>query len=211
MALRHESLARGVVEVSDERTEEPADVERTDRLAMEPELRPRQDLGQLLERAETARQRQERVGQLGHDGLPLVERRDDPELRDAAMGQLPIDEARRDHAGHATAGRQRRVGDRAHQPEPAAAVDELDPASCQLRPDRAPRHPRSADRCRGSPRRRRRCCEAWPTLRTRAVAGSATSAGRPRRDGRSRSSRRPSTARASARRAAPIRGSKMGS
>ena len=57
-----------------------AHVEQPDRLRVQAELGPRHDLGQLLERAEAAGQRDERVGQLGHDRLALVERGDDAQL-----------------------------------------------------------------------------------------------------------------------------------
>ena len=44
------------------------------------------------------------------------------------MGDLAVDERLRDHAGDAAAALERRVGERAHQPDVRAAVDELDPA-----------------------------------------------------------------------------------
>jgi uncharacterized protein (TIGR00730 family) len=69
VALGNEALPDGVVEERLERREVAVDVEQADRLGVEVELRPRQDLGQLLERAEAAGQRQERVGQGGHLGL----------------------------------------------------------------------------------------------------------------------------------------------
>ena len=56
-------------------------------------------------------------------------------VSDAAVGELAVDEPGRDDAV-AAARRKRRVGDGAHQPEPPPAVDQLDPAPGQLRPDR---------------------------------------------------------------------------
>ena len=44
------------------------------------------------------------------------------------MRDLAVDERLRDHAGHPAAALERRVGDRAHQADVGAAVDELDPA-----------------------------------------------------------------------------------
>ena len=132
MADRDESLDRGVVEVSDERPEEAPHVERTDRLPVELELRPGQDLRELLQRPETAGQGHEGVGELGHHGLPLVERGHDPDVDHAAVRQLAIDEPGRDDARHPTTGGQRTVRDRAHQADPAAAVDELDSTPGEL-------------------------------------------------------------------------------
>ena len=66
MALGDEALGDGAIEEGLERREVAADVEQADRLGVELELRPRQHLGQLLERAEAARQGDERVGERGH-------------------------------------------------------------------------------------------------------------------------------------------------
>ena len=45
------------------------------------------------------------------------------------MGELALDELLRDHADHLAAGCQRAVCERAHQADPAAAVDHADPAA----------------------------------------------------------------------------------
>ena len=55
MLGRHEPLRDGVVEPGQERVPEAVSPEQPDRLGVQAELRPRRDLGQLLERAETAR------------------------------------------------------------------------------------------------------------------------------------------------------------
>ena len=68
--------------------------------------------------------------------LALVERVDDPQVGQAAMGELAIDQPARDHADDLAARLERRVGDRAHQPDPAAAVDDADPACGQTAADR---------------------------------------------------------------------------
>src|SRR6185436_20165003 len=47
LSLRHEALRGRVVQVGDEGPEVAGDVKRADRLRMEPQLGPRQDLGQL--------------------------------------------------------------------------------------------------------------------------------------------------------------------
>ena len=93
------------------------------------------------------------VGELGHQRLPLVQRLDDVQLRQAAVGELALDELLRDHADHLAARRERAVGDRAHQPDAAAAVDEPEPARGRApRRTRAPRRRRPAT---GRSRRRR--------------------------------------------------------
>ena len=136
---------------------------------------------------------------------------DDPQLAHAGMGQLAVDEPGRDHADHPTAGRQRRVGDGAHQPETAAAVDELDPAPGEPCPDRGRGRPRSPGRVpalapQNTQIERRAGIASEPQL----GAGSATSGGPRGRDARSRSSPRPTTGRASGRRAAPPRARRSG-
>ena len=72
------------------------------------------------------------------------------------MGELAIDEPPRDDPDHLAAGGERGVRERAHQPDPAAAVDDADPACRQPRPrPRGPARRRPASG-RGSRRRRRR-------------------------------------------------------
>jgi hypothetical protein len=86
------------------------------------QLPPCPDLGELLERAEAARERHERVGHLGEPCLALVHRRDDVEPREAMMRHLALDEMARHDADDLAPRRQRAVSERAHQPRIAAAV-----------------------------------------------------------------------------------------
>ena len=72
---RHEAGLDRVVEPGEERPPVAVGVEQADRLGVQVELGPRGDLGQLLERAQAAGQRDERVGELTHACLALVERR----------------------------------------------------------------------------------------------------------------------------------------
>ncbi len=99
-----------------------------------PELRPRVDLEQLLERPHPAGQRDEAVGELGHQRLALVHRVDDAQVREARVGDLAIDQRLRDHADRVAARVQHRVGDRAHQPDARPAVDEADALRGSVRP-----------------------------------------------------------------------------
>ena len=96
-----------------------ADVEQADRLAVQPELLPREQLEQLVERPGAAGQRDHGVRQLGHQRLALVHRLDDVQLGQAGVRDLVLDQPRRDHADHGPAGGQRGIGQRAHQPHAA--------------------------------------------------------------------------------------------
>ena len=64
-------------------------VEHRERLVVDAEVAPRVDLDQLLERADPARQRDERVRELGHQRLALVHVVDDVQLGQAACGRSP--------------------------------------------------------------------------------------------------------------------------
>ena len=96
---------------------------------MDAELLPGEDLDQLLERADPARQGHERVRELGHQRLALVHRLHDVQLGQAAVGDLAVHELLRDHADDLAAGLQRGVGQRAHQADRRAAVDDADAAA----------------------------------------------------------------------------------
>ena len=56
---------------------------------------------------------------------------DDPKIGQPGMGNFPIHERLRDHAGDSTTGFEARVGDDAHKAHIAAAVHEADSASGQ--------------------------------------------------------------------------------
>src|SRR5690349_4540678 len=71
-----------------ERIEVSGDVEDADRLRVETELRPRDDLEELLEHPEPTRQGDEAVRERGHFGLPLVHARDDAQLGHAVVCDL---------------------------------------------------------------------------------------------------------------------------
>jgi aryl-alcohol dehydrogenase-like predicted oxidoreductase len=127
-----EPLAHRVVEEAGERVVVAADVEQPARLVVDAELAPRVDLDQLLERADAARQRHERVRQLRHLGLALVHRADDLELGQVGMADLAVDQRLRHDADRLAARGQHGVGDHAHQADLAAAVDEPDAARGEL-------------------------------------------------------------------------------
>ena len=66
------------------------------------------------------------------------------------MADFPVEQHLRNHADDAAAGGQRRIGERTHQADPPAAVDEREPS---LRDQRA-----------GTQRQRRVCRAALPGL-----------------------------------------------
>src|SRR3546814_8837480 len=57
------------------------------------------------------------------------------ELGDAAVRDLCADERVGDHPDHLAARLERRIGDRAHQPEPPTAIDDADAAASQRTAD----------------------------------------------------------------------------
>ena len=60
----------------------------------------------------------------GHQGLALVHRADHPQVAQAAVRELAVDELLRDHAGRFAAGLEHGVGHDAHQPDRTAAEHE---------------------------------------------------------------------------------------
>lgn len=103
-------------------------VEQTHRLGVVTDLRPAHRLPQFVHRPGAAGQGDEAVGDIGERLFALVHRAHDVKLGAAAMRDLGIDQRLRDHADHLAARLQRRVGNRAHQPQPPAAIDHPDPA-----------------------------------------------------------------------------------
>src|SRR5262249_3426880 len=67
----NEAFLDGVAEEREEPAPVAADVHEAHRLPVDPELGPGEDLEDLLQRAEAARQRHEAVRQRGHQRLPL--------------------------------------------------------------------------------------------------------------------------------------------
>ena len=101
---------------------------------MQSELLPGEQLEQLVKRPGAAGERDHRVGQLGHQRFALVHGLDDVEFGQTGVGDLVLDQAPRDHADHGAAGGQRAIGERPHQPDARAAVDDLEAARASSRP-----------------------------------------------------------------------------
>ena len=110
--LANEQLGHRVVEKLDQRIVEAGHVQQPAGLLVDAELRPGDRLEELLVGAEAARQRHERVGEVGHHRLALVHRADDVQPGEALMRDLAHGERVRDDADHLAAGVQHRVGDR---------------------------------------------------------------------------------------------------
>ena len=103
---------------------------------MQAKLAPCDDLDRLVERAETARQRDEGIGGLEHALLAAVHGVGDDEFGDARVRDLAPGEEFRDDAGHRAAGGQGGVGHDAHQADASAAVDQSDAGFGQPAPKR---------------------------------------------------------------------------
>src|SRR3546814_21073506 len=99
------------------------------------ELRPADRLPQFVHRPDAAGDGEEAVRKVGEHLLAFVHSRDDVKFGDAAMRDLGADERVGDDPDHLAAGFERAVGDRAHQPEPAPAVNDANPALRQRAPD----------------------------------------------------------------------------
>jgi hypothetical protein len=131
-----EPLLGRPVEQLQQRREVPGGVEDPARLVVHPELGPGHGLAELVERAEPAGQHDEPVAQVGHTRFALVHGRHDLQLGQAGVRDLGLDQRGGHDAGHLAAGRQAGVGQRAHQAEVSAAVDEPDAPAGQFPPQR---------------------------------------------------------------------------
>ena len=93
---------------------------------MAAKLLPGQLLHQFLQRPNPAGQRNERVGTLEHQPLALMHVRRDDQFLNARQRVLARSEKIRNNAGDGAAVIEYRSGERAHQPDRAAAIDEAD-------------------------------------------------------------------------------------
>ena len=131
-----EALLHGVVEEGDERLVVARDVQQPQRLGVDAELRPGVDLEELLERADAAGQRDEGVGELGHERLALVHGADHPQVVEAGVADLAVEDRLGDDADDLAARGARRVGQRRPSSRRLrAAVDDAHAALRQAAPD----------------------------------------------------------------------------
>src|SRR5262249_22859761 len=68
----------------------------------------------------------EAIRQVAHQSFPLVHRVDDMERRQPLIGDLPFDQSTGHDAGRPAARHQHGIGNRTHEPDPSAPIDELD-------------------------------------------------------------------------------------
>src|SRR5215475_2459611 len=89
-----------MIETLQQPIEIAVDIEHADRLLLQSELGPGQDLAKLVECAEPAGHRDERIGQVGHEGFALMHRSHDSELGQSLMRDLAVDEHPRNDANN---------------------------------------------------------------------------------------------------------------
>ena len=121
---RHEFQLAHVRDQRQQRIPIAVDIGEQDRLLVAAELRPGELLDDLFERADAARQRDEGVGALEHGALALVHVAGDDQLLRRSARALPRGHEFRNDPGRLAAVVEDGFGDRAHQADRAAAVDE---------------------------------------------------------------------------------------
>ena len=117
-----------VVEKGDEGVVEVVDVEEADGVVVDGELGPGEDLEEFVEGADAAGEGDEAAGDVGHHLFTLVHGVYDAEFVDAGVAEFFVHELPGDDAGDAAASAsvEDGVGEVAHEPGAAAAVDEGD-------------------------------------------------------------------------------------
>src|SRR5262249_7029146 len=109
-----------------QRVPEAADIGEYDRLLMLLELRPGELLDELLQCAETARQRYEGVRLHEHQMFPLMHVVDHNQFMSFEQHVLTRAQESRDDARDPAAVADHRPGCLSHQPEASSAIDETD-------------------------------------------------------------------------------------
>ena len=87
-----EPLGDGVVEETQQQVEVAERIEQPDRLCVQAQLSPGGHLGELVERPQATGQGDEPIGELDHRRLALVHGADHPQVREAGVGDLGVDE-----------------------------------------------------------------------------------------------------------------------
>ncbi len=126
-----EALRDHAVDRADQRCRRSRDVANVDRLVVQAQLPPADDLDRFIQRADAAGQRDEGICRLGHAALAVVQAVDDGKLGDALMRHIQFREKVGDHAKHRAAGLEHRVGEHAHHAVLAAAVNQPDAGTTQ--------------------------------------------------------------------------------
>lgn len=112
-------------------------IEQRDGLVMEAQLSPGESLKQLVERAPSAGQGEEGAGEFVHERLAVVHGFDDMEASEPGVGHLLFNESLRDDANDLAAGGERGIGERSHEPDAGASIDEAQAAAGDRLPGEA--------------------------------------------------------------------------
>src|SRR5437667_8845883 len=129
-----EALSHSGCHELQQRLEVSVDIEQTNRLAVQTQVCPRQDLKELIESAQPARQRDKTICQLSHQGFALMHGPYFIEHCQAGMIRLRGPHSLRYHTNDLTTGLQCGSGHLSHEANAGASVHYSQPASGQLLP-----------------------------------------------------------------------------
>ena len=118
-----------------------ADIGEQDRLVVEPELLPAEDLEHLVEGADATGQNGECICSLRHQTFSLMHALDHHQFRRTGVRQLGVAQARWNDPDDFSAAGQSSIGEQTHQPDPPAAVNQPDPGRRQASPELGRRLP----------------------------------------------------------------------
>ena len=123
-----ESLFDRIAHEDQQVVEEAVHVQDAAGLVVDPELRPRDGLHELLVGPEPAGQHDEGIRELGHERLALVHGAHHMQVAEGAMGDFVAGQRLGDHARRSSTRRQCRIGHHSHEAHRGTAVDKLDAA-----------------------------------------------------------------------------------
>src|SRR6185503_11560645 len=119
-------FSNGAIELQNERIEISCDVQQPDRLGMQAELSPGDDLAEFFKRSETAGHRDEAVGKLHHQRFAFVHRTDNAQFREVNAPDFTSEQSVRDDADDLAAPHLNRLGNLSHQADTASSIYEAD-------------------------------------------------------------------------------------
>lgn len=105
-----------------------ADIQDTGWFVVEAKLTPGEHFKELLESSESARQSEESVGQIGHQGLTLVHVVHDPQIDQTRHGDFPLEERLWNNADDFPTRFDRALSGDTHQTNSATPIDQTHPA-----------------------------------------------------------------------------------
>ncbi|MNO85790.1 hypothetical protein D3C76_771690 [compost metagenome] len=124
MCRANEAFADDVIKKTGKFAVETIHFQQAQRFAMVAQLAPGPDFEQFFQGAQAAGQSDEGIAEFGHPRLARMHAVDHFQAGQAAVADFLVLETLRDDADHFAAGRQCRVGNNAHQPHGATAVDQ---------------------------------------------------------------------------------------